>query len=134
MRSEKVIMTSRREFVSNARGIALVTASTWPIRTDQARSMHGQSDSSTVNSGRTTQNRPITANPARARGLSRHIGSTKLLGSSNDKVAIKQMSEPVSYIRISRRLISITSSTAWPKMVISRCALNQERVDRGASG
>src|SRR5438128_8398608 len=56
MRSEKAIMTSRREFLSNAVGIALVTASTWPVRADQARSMHGQSDSSTSNSGRTTQN------------------------------------------------------------------------------
>src|SRR5713101_3471461 len=55
MRSEKAIMTSRREFLSNALGIALATASTWPIRADQARSMHGQSDSSTSNSGRTTQ-------------------------------------------------------------------------------
>src|ERR1700693_2810577 len=56
MRSEKPITTSRREFLSNTLGIALVTASTWPIRADQARSMHGQSDSSTSNSGRTTQN------------------------------------------------------------------------------
>src|ERR1700687_4895871 len=56
MRSEMAIMTSRREFLSNALGIALVTASTWPIRADQARSMHGQSDSSTSNSGGTTQN------------------------------------------------------------------------------
>ena len=59
MRFEKPIMTSRREFLSNALGIALVTASTWPIRADQARSMHGQSDSSTANSGRTTQNIPL---------------------------------------------------------------------------
>ena len=56
MRSEKDIMTSRREFLSNALGIGLVTASSWPIRADQARSMHGQSDSGTSNSGRTTQN------------------------------------------------------------------------------
>src|SRR5467141_3844508 len=56
MRPEKAIMTSRREFLSNALGIALVTASTWQIRADQARSMHGQSDNSTSNSGRTTQN------------------------------------------------------------------------------
>src|ERR1700737_487527 len=56
MRSEKpIIMTSRREFLSNALGTALVTASTWPIRADQVRSMHGQSDSSTSNSGGTTQ-------------------------------------------------------------------------------
>src|SRR5260221_10744948 len=54
MRSEKAIMTSRREFLSNAMGIALVTASTWPIRAE-ALSMHGQSDSSPSNSGRTTQ-------------------------------------------------------------------------------
>jgi hypothetical protein len=55
MRSEKAIMTSRREFLSYAVGIALVTTSTWPVRADQARSMHGQFDSSTSNSGRTTQ-------------------------------------------------------------------------------
>ena len=56
MRSEKAIMTSRREFLSNALGIGLVTTSSWPIRADQARSMHGQSDNSTSSSGRTTQN------------------------------------------------------------------------------
>src|SRR6266403_1098311 len=56
MGSEKTIMTSRREFLSNAFGIALVTASTWRIRADQARSTHGQSEGSTSNSGRTTQN------------------------------------------------------------------------------
>jgi len=55
MRSKKAIMTSRREFLSNALGVALVTAATWPIRA-QALSMHGQSDSSTANSGRTTPN------------------------------------------------------------------------------
>jgi glyoxylase-like metal-dependent hydrolase (beta-lactamase superfamily II) len=52
MRSEKPRMTSRRGFLSNTLGIGLVTAATWPIRDDQARSMRGQSDSS----GRTTQN------------------------------------------------------------------------------
>ena len=31
MRSEKAIMTSRRAFLSNAVGIALVSASTWQI-------------------------------------------------------------------------------------------------------
>ncbi len=40
MRSEKTIMTSRREFLSNTLGIGLVTASTWP----------------TSNSGPTTRN------------------------------------------------------------------------------
>src|ERR1700732_4905372 len=59
MRSEKAIMTSRREFLSNAFGIALVTASSWPIRADQAGSMHGKSHSSTSNSGRTTQNKSL---------------------------------------------------------------------------
>jgi hypothetical protein len=33
MQSKKAIMTSRREFLSNALGIALVSASTWPIVT-----------------------------------------------------------------------------------------------------
>src|SRR4029077_20740392 len=56
MRSENAIMTSRREFLSDALGIGLVTASTWPIRADEARAMHGQSDTSTANSGRATKN------------------------------------------------------------------------------
>jgi glyoxylase-like metal-dependent hydrolase (beta-lactamase superfamily II) len=55
MRSENGITTSRREFLSNA-GIALVTASSWPIRADQRRSMPTQADSGTSNSGRTSQN------------------------------------------------------------------------------
>jgi len=44
MRTEKAIMTPRREFLSNALGIALVSALSWPIRAHQARSMHRQSD------------------------------------------------------------------------------------------
>jgi hypothetical protein len=56
MRSKKAIMTSRREFLSNALGIAFVTASTWPM---QARSIQGQSDTGTSNTGRTTQNRSL---------------------------------------------------------------------------
>ncbi len=59
MRSKKAIMTSRREFLSNALGVALVTASTWPIRAE-ALSMHGQSHSSTSNSGRATQKIPLS--------------------------------------------------------------------------
>src|SRR5438034_231306 len=55
MRFERAMMTSRREFLSNALGTALVTASTWSIRAE-AHSMHGQSDSSTSKSPRTTQN------------------------------------------------------------------------------
>src|SRR5712692_2049946 len=59
MQSEKAIMTSRREFLSNALGIALVTALTWQARADQARSIHEQSDSRTSNSGSKTQNRSL---------------------------------------------------------------------------
>jgi glyoxylase-like metal-dependent hydrolase (beta-lactamase superfamily II) len=47
-------MTSRREFLSNAVGVALVGASTWPIRA-QALSMRGRSDSSAFESERATQ-------------------------------------------------------------------------------
>jgi glyoxylase-like metal-dependent hydrolase (beta-lactamase superfamily II) len=50
MRSEKAKMASRREFLSNALGIALVTATPWPIRAGQAGSMNGQSDNSTSKS------------------------------------------------------------------------------------
>src|SRR5947199_2784596 len=55
MRFERAMMTSRREFLSNALGTALVTASTWPIRAE-ARSIQEQSDSSTSKSRGTTQN------------------------------------------------------------------------------
>src|ERR1700674_516707 len=55
MRSEKASMTSRLEFLSNAFGIALVTAGPWPVRAAQARSKRGQSDSSASKSRRTTQ-------------------------------------------------------------------------------
>jgi len=53
-------MTSRREFLSNAFGIALVSATTWPIRADQARSTPGQSNSSTSKTGRTTQKKSLS--------------------------------------------------------------------------
>ena len=59
MQSKKAIMTSRREFVSNALGIALVTALTWQARADQGRSMDGQSDRRTSNSGNTTLKRSL---------------------------------------------------------------------------
>src|SRR5260370_41182377 len=59
MRFENTIMTSRRELLSNALGTAIVTASTWPIRAE-ARSRHGQSDSSTSKSRRTTKNISLT--------------------------------------------------------------------------
>src|SRR6266571_2556277 len=49
-------MTSRREFISNTFGIALVTASTWPIRAGQAHSTQQQSNTSTSKAGRTTPN------------------------------------------------------------------------------
>ncbi len=59
MRSEEAIMTSRREYVSNALGIGLVMASSWPIRAE-ARSRHGQSDSTTPKSRRTTKKISLT--------------------------------------------------------------------------
>jgi hypothetical protein len=43
MRAEQATMTSSREFLSDALGIGLVTASTWLIRADEARGMQGQS-------------------------------------------------------------------------------------------
>ncbi len=60
MRSANATMTSRRGFLSDALGIGLVTASTWPIRGDEAHSNDGQSDRSNANSGRTTKNIPLT--------------------------------------------------------------------------
>ena len=58
MRSEKTIMTSRREFLSNAAGIALATASTWPIRAE-ALSKHGQSDAGAPQSAKRAQKTPL---------------------------------------------------------------------------
>src|SRR3989442_11838752 len=60
MRSENAMVHSRREFLSDALGIGLVTTSTWSIRDGEARSMHGQSDSSAANSGRATKNTSLT--------------------------------------------------------------------------
>jgi glyoxylase-like metal-dependent hydrolase (beta-lactamase superfamily II) len=54
MRGEEAIMTSRRDFLSNALSVAVVTASPWPIGAGQARSMNGQSDSSSSKSERTS--------------------------------------------------------------------------------
>ena len=60
MRSENAIMPSRREFLSDALGIGLVTTSTWSIRDGDARSMYGQSDRSAANSGRAVKNTSLT--------------------------------------------------------------------------
>src|SRR6202051_2059565 len=49
------IMTSRRKFLSNAFGIAFVSATTWPIRADQARSTQGRSNTGRSKAGRTAQ-------------------------------------------------------------------------------
>jgi len=49
------IMTSRRKFLSNAFGIAFVSATAWPIRADQARSTQGQSNTGRSKAGQTTQ-------------------------------------------------------------------------------
>src|SRR6202795_693647 len=55
MRSEKASISSKLGSLSNALGIALVTAGPWPVRAAQARSKRGQSDSSASKSRRTTQ-------------------------------------------------------------------------------
>jgi glyoxylase-like metal-dependent hydrolase (beta-lactamase superfamily II) len=48
-------MTSRRELLLNAFGIALVSGTNWPIRHDQARSARGQSNTGASKTGRTSQ-------------------------------------------------------------------------------
>ncbi len=48
-------MISRRKFLSNAFGIALVSPTTWPIRANQARSTQGQSNTSASKTGPTAQ-------------------------------------------------------------------------------
>jgi glyoxylase-like metal-dependent hydrolase (beta-lactamase superfamily II) len=48
-------MNSRRKFLSDAFGIALVSATSWPIRADQARSTQEQSNTSVSKAGGTTQ-------------------------------------------------------------------------------
>lgn len=53
-------MTSRRKFLSNAVGIAFVSATTWPIRADQARSTQGQSNTSRSEAGQTTRTTSLT--------------------------------------------------------------------------
>src|ERR1700737_724337 len=58
MRSEKTIMTSRREFLSNAAGIALATASTWPIRAE-ALSKNGQPDAGAPQSKQRARKTPL---------------------------------------------------------------------------
>ena len=78
MRSENAMMPSRREFLSDALGIGLVTASNWSIRDRDARSMDGQSDGGAANSGRTTGNTSLTwqvflALEHRASPLKRHL-------------------------------------------------------------
>jgi glyoxylase-like metal-dependent hydrolase (beta-lactamase superfamily II) len=60
MRSENAMMPSRREFLSDALGIGLVTTSTWSIRDGEARSMYGQSDKGAANSGRAIKNTSLT--------------------------------------------------------------------------
>src|SRR4029077_6860915 len=60
MRSENATMPSRREFLSDALGIGLVTTSPWSIGDGAARSMSGQSDRSAANSGRAMKNMSLT--------------------------------------------------------------------------
>ena len=59
MRFENAMMPSRREFLSDALGIGLVTTS-WSIRDGDARSMYRQSDRSAANSGRAAKNASLT--------------------------------------------------------------------------
>ena len=60
MRSENATMPSRREFLSDALGIGLVTTSAWSTGDGDARSMCRQSDKSAANSGRATKNTSLT--------------------------------------------------------------------------
>jgi glyoxylase-like metal-dependent hydrolase (beta-lactamase superfamily II) len=60
MRTENAIMPSRREFLSDALGIGLVTTSAWSIGDGDARSMHRQSERSAANSGRAAKNTSLT--------------------------------------------------------------------------
>jgi glyoxylase-like metal-dependent hydrolase (beta-lactamase superfamily II) len=48
-------MNSRRKFLSDAFGIALVSGTNWPIRADQARSTQGQTNTGASKTGRTAQ-------------------------------------------------------------------------------
>ena len=48
-------MNSRRKFLSEAFGIALVSGTNWPIRADQARSTQGQSNTGASKTGLTSQ-------------------------------------------------------------------------------
>jgi glyoxylase-like metal-dependent hydrolase (beta-lactamase superfamily II) len=48
-------MTSRRKFLSNAFGIAFVSAKSWPIGADQVRVTLGQSNTSRSKAGQTTR-------------------------------------------------------------------------------
>jgi glyoxylase-like metal-dependent hydrolase (beta-lactamase superfamily II) len=48
-------MNSRREFLSKAFGIALVSGTNWPIRADQARSAQGQSNPAASKTRRTSR-------------------------------------------------------------------------------
>src|SRR5258706_3950625 len=48
-------MNSRRKFLSDALGIALVSGTNWPIRDDQARSTQGQSNTGASKTTRTSQ-------------------------------------------------------------------------------
>jgi hypothetical protein len=55
MPSRKAMMGSRREFLSNILGMALVSVTAWPIRAGEARSTRGQSNTTTSKAGRATR-------------------------------------------------------------------------------
>src|SRR6202048_3292317 len=60
MRSERAMMSSRREILTDALGTAFVMGLPSPIGADESRSKHGQSGSSTSKSRRTTHKKSLT--------------------------------------------------------------------------
>ena len=60
MRSKNAMMPSRRDFLSDALGIGLVTDLDLSTRDGEARSMYGQSDKGAANSGRAIKNTSLT--------------------------------------------------------------------------
>ena len=64
MRSENAMMPSRREFLSDALGIGLVTTSTWSIRDGEARSMYMTRCSSCTPIGSTEVRSGVQCSPS----------------------------------------------------------------------
>src|ERR1700674_3630895 len=60
MRSERAMMSSRREILADALGTAFVVGLGSPIGADESRSRQGQSNTSTSKARRTTQKLPLS--------------------------------------------------------------------------